>query len=308
MRSRKVTVLLVSGDDAAVKQFSFSRRALPFAVGALALTVMALIGLTVINGLGGAARAQSALLQHENTLLESELAEMRQRLESLDESLLALSEQDARYRQLAGLDAIDAEIRAVGVGGPGGRSPEQHQLWGLDSLTSTEAYAADFDLNALERRTRLLSESMLEAVDSLEAQRDLMERTPSILPTRGLVSSRFSNARLHPIHNRELPHPGVDLSAPQGTAIMAAAKGRVVRAGRMRGYGLLVEIDHGHGYVTRYGHASELLVQTGQRVDRGDVIARVGRTGIATAPHLHYEVRVNGQARNPLGFILDGLN
>ena len=305
MRSRKLTVLVVSGDDAAVRQFSFSRRTLPFAAAALALATLVLAGLVTVNGIGGAARVENLLLKQENTLLESELTRMRGRLEELDASLVALAERDARYRRLADLDEIDAEVLQVGVGGPGGGRPEDHPLWAADSAVSLEVFAASFDLNALERRTRLLSESLREAVDSLAAHRDLMERTPSILPTRGLVSSGFSRARLHPIHNRRMPHAGLDLSAPRGTAIMAAAKGRVSFAGRKQGYGLLVEVDHGFGYVTRYGHASEVLVQKGQLVDRGDVIARVGRTGIATASHLHYEVRVGGQPRNPLEFVLE---
>ena len=118
------------------------------------------------------------------------------------------------------------------------------------------------------------------------------------------MTSRFSKSRMHPVHNRPLPHEGVDISAPKGTPIFAAAKGRVVRAGWVVGYGLTVEIDHGYGYTTLYGHASKLLVQRGQVVNRGDVIAQVGSTGIATASHLHYEVSLNGIAQNPANFIL----
>jgi murein DD-endopeptidase MepM/ murein hydrolase activator NlpD len=109
---------------------------------------------------------------------------------------------------------------------------------------------------------------------------------------------------MHPVHNRPLPHEGVDISARDGTPIFAAAKGRVIRAGWAVGYGLTVEIDHGFGFSTLYGHASKLLVKRGQLVERGDVIAQVGRTGIATSSHLHYEVSVNGKPRNPSDFIL----
>ena len=120
------------------------------------------------------------------------------------------------------------------------------------------------------------------------------------------MSSGFSRARLHPVYRQYRPHPGVDISAPAGTPILAAAKGTVTVAGYEGGYGLSVEIDHGYGYTTRYGHSSKLLVQRGQSVERGDVIALVGQTGVTTAPHLHYEVRVGGEPRNPLHFVLDG--
>src|SRR5690606_7585991 len=140
----------------------------------------------------------------------------------------------------------------------------------------------------------LLSESLEEATDSVLAHRELLESTPSILPTRGWMSSRFTQARMHPIHNRLLPHEGIDISAPKDTPIFAAAKGRVKRAGWITGYGLAVEIDHGYGITTLSGHASRVIVQTGQVVLRGEMIARVGSTGISTSSHLHYEVRVNG--------------
>jgi murein DD-endopeptidase MepM/ murein hydrolase activator NlpD len=129
---------------------------------------------------------------------------------------------------------------------------------------------------------------------------------PSILPTAGFLSSRFSTSRQHPIHHTPLPHEGIDVAAPQGTPILAAAKGTVVFAGRRAGYGLMVEIDHGFGYVTRYGHASKLLVRPGQKVNRGLVIAQVGSTGYATSPHLHYEIRVGGTPRNPLQYVITG--
>ena len=101
------------------------------------------------------------------------------------------------------------------------------------------------------------------------------------------MSSPFSQSRFHPIHHLDLPHEGIDISAPEGTPILATAKGRVTVAGWATGLGYMVEIDHGYGYVTRYGHASKLLVQRGQLVSRGDVIAQIGSTGIANGTHLH---------------------
>jgi len=90
-----------------------------------------------------------------------------------------------------------------------------------------------------------------------------------------------------------------------GEPIQAAARGRVVFAGnRANGYGKMVEIDHGFGYVTRYAHASRLLVSTGQTVKRGDLIAEVGATGLTSGPHLHYEVEVNGRQVDPMNFVI----
>jgi len=301
------TVLLVRGEDTGVRQFQVSPRFLKGTVICLAATALTLAGLLIANGIGGTARLQSALLERENGILEQELVSIREQVSGLENVVRDLSIKNEEARLLAGLTPIDEEILEVGVGGPGGADFSDHPLWSIDSASSAQAFAAEYDLRALERRTRLLAESLDEATDSLRAHRELLESVPSILPAAGRLSSRFSRARLHPIHHKLLPHEGIDLSAPQGTSIMAAAKGTVTYARRMAGYGLLVEVDHGFGYVTRYGHASELLVKVGQTVDRGDVIALVGRTGLATASHVHYEVQVNGQPVNPLDFVLKAI-
>ncbi|MFH1566446.1 MAG: M23 family metallopeptidase [Gemmatimonadota bacterium] len=114
------------------------------------------------------------------------------------------------------------------------------------------------------------------------------------------ISSHFSRNRLHPILKRERPHLGTDYAAAQGTEVYATAPGRVVAAGWKGGLGRMVEIDHPNGYRTRYGHLSRTLVRQGQRVAKGEVIGRVGATGLATGPHLHYELLRNGQHLNPL--------
>ncbi len=119
------------------------------------------------------------------------------------------------------------------------------------------------------------------------------------------VSSRFGHQRLHPILNRVLPHTGVDLAAPLGEPVTATADGIVSLAGTQGGYGILVELHHPSGYSTRYAHLSAIRsgVATGRAVKRGDVIGYVGMSGLATGPHLHYEVRRRGQPLDPERFV-----
>ena len=214
-----------------------------------------------------------------------------------------LSRRDAEVRQVAGIEPLEQDVLLAGVGGPGLEGPETHSLYSIDPALGEAAFAATYDLEALSRRAALLSESMDEAADTLRAHRDVLLATPSILPTAGLVSSRFSQARLHPLYQSVMPHEGIDISAPRGTPIQAAAKGTVTRASWASGYGQLVEISHGYGYVTRYAHTSKILVRVGQEVERGEVIAQVGSSGIATSSHLHYEVLVNGRAQNPMNYV-----
>jgi murein DD-endopeptidase MepM/ murein hydrolase activator NlpD len=302
MTGDRWTFLVVRGED--VRQFSLSKRVLRTSAGLGILGVLLFVAFGVSAAFDTAAHIQARNLEARNQALVQELADFRARVGRLGSTLDVLSTQDAQYRTLAGLDVIDAEVMEVGVGGPGLGTPESYPLWSVDSVATQTAFALSYDLNALERRARLLSVSLDEATDSLEAHRDLLESTPSILPTSGWISSSFSKSRMHPVHNRPLPHEGVDISAPKGTPIFAAAKGRVIRAGWAVGYGLTVEIDHGFGYTTLYGHASKLLVKQGQTIERGEVIAQVGSTGITTSTNLHYEVSVNGKPVNPSNFIL----
>ena len=298
------TFLLVRDGHSTVKQYSLSSRLLRILVGGGLVAALILIAYAVTIGVDGYARLRSAQLDTRNTVLQDELQQFRTRVDHLESTLNHIAQNDARFRSIAGLESIDSEVLQAGVGGPGLVGPEAHSLWTIDPSISENLFEVSYDLNQLERRARLLSSSLAEATDSVLAHRDLLESTPSILPTPGWLSSSYSESRMHPIHNRPLPHPGVDISAPKGTSIYAAAKGQVIRAGWVVGYGLTIEIDHGFGYVTLYGHASELVASQNEEVQRGDVIARVGSTGIATSPHLHYEVRVQGIAQNPANFIL----
>lgn len=122
---------------------------------------------------------------------------------------------------------------------------------------------------------------------------------PAGAPVSGRLTSGFG-PRYHPIHGGERYHAGVDVAAPNGTPIRATSDGVISGAGWAGGYGLLVRIEHGNGIETRYAHMSAVNVAVGQQIHRGDVIGFVGSTGDSTGPHVHYEVRMNGRAVNPL--------
>jgi murein DD-endopeptidase MepM/ murein hydrolase activator NlpD len=118
----------------------------------------------------------------------------------------------------------------------------------------------------------------------------------------GYMSSRFGE-RMDPFNGEEAFHKGVDFAAPAGSDVIAVAAGVVTWAGPREGYGQLVEIQHGDGLVTRYGHNSQVLVSTGEVVQRGQALAKVGSTGRSTGPHVHFEVLRNGGAINPESFV-----
>jgi murein DD-endopeptidase MepM/ murein hydrolase activator NlpD len=126
-----------------------------------------------------------------------------------------------------------------------------------------------------------------------------------VLPVSGTITSRFSQSRWEPILHLFRPHEGVDIAAPSGTSIRTPADGRVIFVGQRLGYGLVVELDHGGGVKTLYAHCQRSLVHEGDYVATGAVIATVGSTGLSTAPHVHFEVIVNGRHVDPLKYLLD---
>lgn len=275
--------------------------------GVLRLAASAMGGLLVLGLFAGYATlshttdlSRTARLQQENASLSRELGELNGRLTSLADTLTRISQRDARIRVLANLDPIDPQVQAAGIGGPA--SPEME----LAGLTGTGKRTAEIrvDLSALIRRANLLASSFKEAADSLALHTARLAATPSIMPTQGWLSSAFSAMRTHPILHLARPHEGIDVSAPMGSPIEAPAAGVVTDAGWETGYGNTITIDHGFGIVTKFAHASKLLVRTGQRVSRGQRIALVGNSGLATGPHLHYEVHVNGRPVDPLKYVL----
>ena len=140
---------------------------------------------------------------------------------------------------------------------------------------------------------------------SLRPTPSTRDRAKLIAPASGQVTYGFGY-RIHPIYRRRLFHEGIDIAAPAGTPIRAAAAGKVLRAGPCGTYGKIVELDHGGGVTTLYAHCSRVLVKPGDAVRAGQKIAEVGSTGLSTGPHLHFEVSVDGKPRDPFAYLEGG--
>ena len=175
-------------------------------------------------------------------------------------------------------------------------------LWVTTEAQSADAFAdrlAEEQQATLALRDTLLS---FRTASAIEAAR----RAPPpnmIMPVSGEVTSRFSRSRFHPILQIFRAHRGVDLSASSGTRVVAPASGHVISVGRNFGYGLMVELAHSGGVVTRYAHLRSAAVHRGDSVTIGQSIAAVGSSGLATAPHLHFEVLVHGTNVDPIKFL-----
>ncbi|HSE57870.1 MAG TPA: M23 family metallopeptidase [Nitrospiraceae bacterium] len=160
------------------------------------------------------------------------------------------------------------------------------------------------EIERLAAEASVQERTLQELSQAAEQRSSRWASTPSIWPVRGWVTSGFG-PRISPFTEKPGWHDGLDIGAAPNAPIQAPAAGRVTMTGHDAKMGNVVRLDHGYGVETVYGHLAKALVKEGQRVKRGDVIALVGSTGLSTGPHLHYMVKVNGQAIDPNKYILD---
>ncbi|MDD4857563.1 MAG: M23 family metallopeptidase [Candidatus Krumholzibacteria bacterium] len=238
-------------------------------------------------------------LESENGRLHSELARFRGEVEALENKMNMSFELQNRARLIASLDPISSDVWQVGVGGP---APD---LKGMESAYPDSIFGSiDEGLDRMLRQSELQIQSYAEVIGILDKEKEIRDCTPSIRPLKGgFLSSRFGG-RMDPFTGATVQHPGIDYRARTGNPVMSTADGIVCQTGRNGGYGLMIEIEHGNGFKTRYAHLSKILVNRGQKVKRGEIIALVGNTGHSTGSHLHYEVLFRKIHRDPLQYVI----
>jgi murein DD-endopeptidase MepM/ murein hydrolase activator NlpD len=317
MAPRHWTILIVppgTGTTRTIRIGTRARRALLGGGLAAALLVASSIAILFTPYATPSAR----LLLAQNTRLQAQLDQIDKRFAMLSDTLAALGARDQQIRLLADLPTEPASSVTEGPVGTdtAGARIDAPTTQGVTSLASLapNALARPFlgrlgfsrrvDIDGMIRRASELSKSFRAVSDTLTKNFERIASTPSIMPTVGWLSSQFSQSRFHPVLHQSRPHEGIDLSAPMGAPIVAPATGRVISVTNEPGYGNTFQIDHGNGIVTRFAHCSRIVVHVGQQVTRGQLIATVGNTGLATGPHLHYEVHVNGRPVDPLKYVL----
>lgn len=184
--------------------------------------------------------------------------------------------------------------------------PLEPAMWqmGLGGVIQPQTDSTMNSFFQIRQDIRLLDNSLQEIQAGAVSLVDGWERIPAIRPvTGGYISSRFGY-RKDPFTGHRAFHRGIDYRVPYGTEVHATAAGKVIFAGRMRGFGRLIKIRHKKDLVTVFAHLSKIRVRKGQNVKRGDVIGEVGNSGRSTGAHLHYEVQEKGSAVNPLNYIL----
>jgi murein DD-endopeptidase MepM/ murein hydrolase activator NlpD len=242
-------------------------------------------------------------LTRENKRLTRELASFQREAEGLRQKMDLSFELQNRARLIASLEPISNDIWQVGIGGP------EASLGALETAYPDGLFNnIDESLDQMVRQSDLQLESYNEILAVLGKEQEVRKSTPSVRPLRGgFLSSRFGR-RMDPFRGEVIQHPGVDYRARSGTPVVGTADGIVSMAGRNGGFGLMIEINHGNGFKTRYAHLSRVLVHRGQKVKRSEIIGLVGNTGHSTGSHLHYEVLFRKVHRDPLQYVMpDGL-
>ncbi|MGY6561561.1 MAG: peptidoglycan DD-metalloendopeptidase family protein [Luteibaculaceae bacterium] len=212
---------------------------------------------------------------------------------------------DNIYRVIFEAEPIPESVRKAGIGGV-------NRYRDLESSDYSEILIETAKrLDKIEKQLYIQSKSFDDVIELVKTKEEKLASIPAIQPVSNSDLKRMASGfgfRIHPIYKTRIFHSGMDFTAPTGTDIYATGNGTVTHVEfSNRGYGNHVVVKHGFGYETLYAHMSKIFVKPGQKVNRGEVIGLVGNTGTSTAPHLHYEVRKNGNPVNPINFYFNDL-
>jgi len=275
------TIIFVPHARAKFRKLKVASSLLWGAGAVLALLILTALTFTSLYFFSVRRDRQFQATLRENERLKSSAEKMTSRLAQLSRKLDDFEERTRKLAIVAGMPAL----ADGGRGGVGGLAPDGEGV-GLD----------------LRERGRSLDGRLAAVEKTLLRQNALLASTPSIEPVPGLITCGFGE-RSDPFTEEPAFHTGIDISSPRGHEIVASAAGTVVKAGWVNGYGRCIEVAHGLGIRTLYGHLDEVKVIEGQHVTRGEAIGIVGTTGRSTGPHLHYEVRVENRAVDPLPYL-----
>ena len=266
--------------------------------GVLAVLLIAFIGFIIFSQFLMSPNERAINRENENLQLNLDL--FSKRIAESSAILNQLQERDNNiYRMYFEANPIPNEQRKAGFGGVN----RYKSLDGYDNSKMIKQLTKDIDI--LSKQLVIQSKSLDEIVILAKEKEKMLASIPAILPVKLVDLTRMASGykwRMHPILKIRKFHKGMDFTAPTGTPIYASGNGKVIRSSRSATYGRVVYINHGYGYTTIYAHMSKIKAKRGQNVKRGDLIGYVGNTGRSVSAHLHYEVRKNGKALNPINF------
>ncbi|MBN2795353.1 MAG: peptidoglycan DD-metalloendopeptidase family protein [Clostridia bacterium] len=248
-------------------------------------------------------------LKEENNLLVDEKGNLLSENEDvLDYLNQRIAEVNDLYIEMSNVIATFNEENNSNISVPVTRSLDRTSIQAISTYRNVDAENTEMDLEEMKEQDDLtqvvynMKTESASLIDEIENQLEYLDRLPDLLPVEGKISSGFGYRR-HPITGLRSFHYGIDITANRGDPVEAAGSGVVVFSGWSGTYGKVVIISHGFHYETVYAHNNTLLVEVGDVVSKGQVISKVGTTGSSTGPHLHFEIRYDGEAINPTGVL-----
>ncbi len=306
MSTKKVKLIYFSLKDSKSKQLELTWGSFFSILAAFFVLLLFLVSSSLAFFTDFYHNLEISSLTKTNLHLMSQLGDMDGKLAGIEGRVTNLEREDDNLRIIADLPKIDEDTRDVGVGGV---IPVNYEFPMAEKDLSDQVGNYQDILAKMERRLELTKHSREEIRTKLEHNKNVMKHTPSIRPLLGGRLKDKFGFRLHPLLEKVRHHKGIDIAAERGTEVFATAAGKVdkvvTKYKKNQGWGKYVMIDHGFGIKTLYGHLSKVLVRQGQEIDRWKPIGLVGETGLATGPHLHYEVRKDGTHIDPLTYILN---
>lgn len=241
-------------------------------------------------------------LKTENNLLKNQLEAMVSKYKDLNDKISQLEKSNSDLRTAVDLPPVSKDELKMGVGG--GYFDNSIDFMGHSAGNELDKAVSLVD--EMSRKLNFEKNQYLEISKKLKENTKLSWAIPAIRPCTGIISDGFG-MRMHPILHIRRMHDGVDFVTDVGTPVHATGNGVIAFTGRKNGYGLEVEIDHGFGYRTIYAHLSKIIGKKGEKVKRGEIIAKTGDSGLSTGPHLHYEVEHDGVKVNPADYFFDDM-
>ncbi len=300
MDKRFFTVLFLPSNPSRVKKLILSE----FLIKSLAISAMILLlaSSVIFFDYVNVKKKEVDLagLKEQTKIQNVQLQTFADKINDMEAELARLRSLDTKIRVLTDTktEGPVSKSERLSLGGRGGPEPTAPMSFDREALLKDMVAKLDrLNIEAKEQE-----KSLHELHASIQNRESLLAATPSLWPVRGYISSGFGD-RESPFDSSNEFHEGIDISAPSGSSVAAAAEGVVTFAARNNDLGNAVTIDHGYGIVSRYGHLSEISVRAGQKVKAGQRIGSVGSTGRSTGPHLHYEVAVNGYKVNPIKYL-----
>ncbi len=324
----KSLIIFVRSKTGSLKEIHISESYIKYGFAGLMALGLLFCGFAVDYFFSFSSHLNYQKYQEENKSLKAQLSKAHFKMKQLNSRLTQIEDFSRKIEVIAGLKQVTPSFMAMGplsdtsfsalpstfpvktqekqtfFKAPGRKPAGLPNPSHFKPLSPATGESLVIYMDHLDKKSRMVHQNITLMMEQIYERKDIISSTPSILPVKGWISSRFGY-RQYPFTGEVSLHEGMDIAAFPGTPVYAPANGVVVFAGYKKGYGKVIVLDHGYELSTLYGHLSDIMVSRWQKVERRQVIGTIGNTGNSSGPHLHYEVRISNVPVDPANYILN---